>query len=79
MNYITIDKFLEDPMKVIRDTLDIEELTRIRAEEGAVIMMTETEFDCLMQIMANRKHIYNYKGTGKAISIKLDEENEVDG
>lgn len=74
MNYITIDEFLTDPRKVIRDTLEIDELTRIRAEEGAVILMTETEFDCLMQIMANRKHIYNYNGTGKGISIKLNED-----
>ena len=59
MNYIKLDEFLENPVKVIDDTLEIDELTRISTENGAVILMAENEFDYLMQTLANRKHVYN--------------------
>ena len=59
MNYIKLDEFLENPVKVIDDTLEIDELTRISTDKGAVILMAENEFDYLMQTLANRKHVYN--------------------
>lgn len=58
MNYIKLAEFLADTEKVIQDTLEVEELTRISTEQGAVILMTETEFDCMLEMIANRKCVY---------------------
>lgn len=59
MNYIYLKEFLENTQQVIDDTLDVEELTRVSTPRGAVIIMTETEFDCLMHMIASRKFDYD--------------------
>ena len=59
MNYMNLADFLEKTEEVINDTLDVEELTRVSTPRGAVIVMTETEFDCLMDMIASRKYDYN--------------------
>jgi len=59
MNYIYLEEFLQNTEKVIEETLDVEELTRVSTPNGAVIIMTETEFDCLLQMIANRKYDYH--------------------
>jgi len=59
MNYIYLKEFLENTEKVIFDTLEVDELTRISTVKGGVILMTEDEFDYMLEMIANRKCVYD--------------------
>ena len=59
MNYIYLKEFLENTEQVIYDTLEVDELTRISTEKGGVILMTEDEFDYMLQMIANRRCVYD--------------------
>lgn len=59
MNYINLAEFLENTEKVIRDTLEVEELTRISTGGEGLILMTETEFDCMLEMIVNRGCVYD--------------------
>ena len=58
MNYITLSEFLADTEAVIDTTIEIEELTNISTEKGNVVLISENTYVSLMQMIANRKHIY---------------------
>ncbi len=58
MNYITLSEFLADTEAVIDTTIEVEELTNISTEKGNVVLISENTYVALMQMIANRKHIY---------------------
>lgn len=58
MNYITLSEFLADTEAVIDTTIEVEELTNISTEKGNVVLISEDTYLSLMQMIANRKHIY---------------------
>ena len=58
MNYITLSEFLESTETVIDATLDVEEFTHISTEKGNVVMISESTYETLMQMLVNRKHVY---------------------
>lgn len=58
MNYITLSEFLADTESVIDATIEVEELTNISTEKGNVVLISENTYVSLMQMIANRKHIY---------------------
>lgn len=58
MNYITLSEFLESTEAVIDATLDVEEFTHISTEKGNVVMISESTYETLMQMLVNRKHVY---------------------
>lgn len=58
MNYITLSEFLESTEAVIEATLDVDEFTHISTEKGNVVMIAESTYETLMQMLVNRKHVY---------------------
>lgn len=65
MNYITLTEFIEDIEGVIDATVQIEEFTHIETEKGNVVLISEDTFESLMQMIANRKHVYKeFNSTG---------------
>lgn len=58
MNYIKLEDLKADVEGVIKATLDIEELTHIHTDKGNVVMISEDTFESMMQMIANRKHVY---------------------
>lgn len=56
MKYLTVEEFVENINQVIEDALVYEEMANIETAEGdRVVLMTENQYECLIEAMA-KKH-----------------------
>ena len=56
MNYTILSNFLNNAENIISNTIANEEHTTIRSEDGNVVMLTEQQYNCLVEAMKrNRK------------------------
>ena len=56
MNYTTLSNFLNNAENIISNTIVNEEHTTIKTEEGNVVLLTEQQYNCLVEAMRrNRK------------------------
>ena len=56
MNYTTLTNFLNNAENIISNTIVNEEHTTIKTEEGNVVLLTEQQYNCLVEAMRrNRK------------------------
>lgn len=50
MVFVTLKEFLENAEKLIDDTVETEGFTLIYNEKGNLMLMTEHDYDCLMDM-----------------------------
>ena len=56
MNYTTLSNFLNNAENIISNTINNEEHTTIKTEDGNVVLLTEQQYNCLIEAMRrNRK------------------------
>ena len=56
MNYTTLSNFLNNAENIISNTIANEEHTTIKTEECNVVLLTEQQYNCLIEAMGrNRK------------------------
>ena len=56
MNYTTISNFINNAENIIRNTIANEVHTTIKTKEGNVVLLTEQQYNCLVEAMRrNRK------------------------
>ena len=57
MRYIPIEEFKENIHEEIDNTLLNEEIVAIETEEGSVVMLTEHQFNCILESMVRHRPI----------------------
>ena len=56
MNYTTLSNFLNNAENIINNTIINEEHTTIKTEEGNVVLLTEQQYNCLIEAMRRNRH-----------------------
>ena len=51
MNYTTLSNFLNNAENIISNTIANEVHTTIKTEEGNVVLLTEQQYNCLIEAM----------------------------
>ncbi len=55
MNYIPLSDFMKDAEHIISNIIKNEEFTTVKTKEGNVVVMTEQQYNCLMELMCRRR------------------------
>lgn len=66
MVFVTLSEFLENTEKLVNDTLETEGFTQIYSDKGNLMLMTEHDYDCLLDMgtnMAMKGEAQHDKGT----------------
>lgn len=55
MNYTTLSNFLNNAENIISNTIANEEHTTIKTEEGNVVLMSEQQYECLVEALVRNR------------------------
>lgn len=51
MNYTSLSNFINNAEDIINNTIENEEFTTIKTEDGNVVVMSENQFACLIDAL----------------------------
>lgn len=51
MNYTTLSNFTNNAEDIINNTIMNEQFTTIKTEDGNAVIMSESQFECLIEIL----------------------------
>ena len=51
MNYASLSNFINNVEDIINNTIENEEFTTIKTEDGNAVIMSESQFECLIEIL----------------------------
>lgn len=54
MNYMTLSEFIDHAEQIINDTIRDEGFTTIKTETGNAVLITEHQFECLMEALIRK-------------------------
>lgn len=55
MNYTSLSNFINNAENIISNTIENEEFTTIKTEDGNVVVMSENQFACLIDVLRRSK------------------------
>ena len=54
-NYTTLSNFLNNAENIINNALTNEDYTTIKTEEGNVVLMSEQQYECLVEALVRNR------------------------
>ena len=55
MNYTTLSNFINNAENIISNTITNEEHTLIKTEDGNAVLISEAQYNCLLETLARKR------------------------
>ena len=55
MNYSTLSNFVNNAENIIMNTIESEQPTTIKTEDGSAVLMPESQFECFIEALRKRE------------------------